>query len=494
MSTVPDFHAASAPRAPFPPGEVPPAGWFCIETTFRHPSPRPDGLARGLGYELPPGVDAAEFAAARGFADEVATAETLALLEKNFNRFDSGGRGLLVTRDHASFNSDVDTRATGWIKALHAEPDALWAWIEWTPFGHAMIDGGEFVHFSTEYDYGDFELTADGAQPTRLAACTVTNEPRHGGQIPCTNALRAGRIASHSHLRFTNDDLRFRNNGGFAARQQKEQCLIDRQETCTASAVPNSANRKSYIVNRKSAESLSPMGQNQTTTMRTYHTPTRRSRNSDEPEEARAANADERPQPGDTPTAANSDEPEEARAANADEKPQPGDTPAAANSDDAPPQPQQQERAAANEDGLDLESCCQQAAELLGLPESATPEDLLAAIRSLIHSNQELHDALAEANTAANAATCRNGAPRFRFLTARNSSRLALRGQVPNHAVQVRVGSGIRAVNTQAKCKADFCAHAVAERERSLGRRLTPSEYGATYNEAMRNYNDGLNR
>lgn len=470
MNILP-FTDKDAPRAPFPPGEVPPAGWFCIETTFRHSSPRPDGLARGLGYELPPGVDAAEFAAARGFADEVATAETLALLEKNFNRFDSGGRGLLVTRDHASFNSDVDTRATGWIKALHAEPDALWAWIEWTPFGHAMIDGGEFVHFSTEYDYGDFELTADGAQPTRLAACTVTNEPRHGGQIPCTNALRAGRYAT----------------------------LSDVSPPPGLQGIDAPAHAASLHVGRISTLSddqfsAPQMGQNQTTTMRTYHTPTRRSRNSDEPEEARAANADERPQPDDTPTAANSDEPEEARAANTDEKPQPGDTPAAANSDDAPPQPQQQERAAANEDGLDLESCCQQAAELLGLPESATPEDLLAAIRSLIHSNQELHDALAEANTAANAATCRNGAPRFRFLTARNSSRLALRGQVPNHAVQVRVGSGIRAVNTQAKCKADFCAHAVAERERSLGRRLTPSEYGATYNEAMRNYNDGLNR
>lgn len=424
MTMVPDFHAASAPRAPFQPGEVPTAGWFCIETTFNHPSPRPEGLARGLGYELPQGADAADYAAAHGFAHEIATAGTLALLERNFNRFDSGGRGLLITRDHASFHEDMDTRATGWIKALHAEPDALWAWIEWTPFGHAMVNNGEFVHFSTEYDYSDFEQVEGGAQPTRLAACTITNEPRHGGQIPCTNAAEPRRKKAFRPL----------------------------------------------------------TGQNQTTTMRTNNTPPRRSRNS---------NGDD-PKPGITDPAANSEEPKDAAAANNDEEQKDG---AAANSDTPP---QQEEQRAANDEadapGLDLEGCCQQAADLLGLPEDATPEDFLAAIQSLVDSNKELNDALEEANTAANARRCRNSNPRFRFLTARNSSRQALRGQVPNHPVQVRVGNGICAVNIQAMSKADYCANAVTERERSLGRSLTQSEYSAAYNQALRDYNAGISR
>ena len=451
MMSVPDFNDARAPRAPFPLGEVPRAGWFCIETTFAHPSPNPEGLAQGLGYVVPSGCDAAEFARAHGFGQEVATAETLEGLVRCFERCDAGGRGLLVTRDHASFNEAAETRATGWMKALHAEPDALWAWVEWTPWGHEMVNGGEFVHFSTEYDYRDFVLTEGGAAPTRLAGATITNDPRHAGQVPCTNT-----------------------RGGF--------------QRCHAAG------------SRFLQTSCPAMGrQPDTHTMKI---------NNNDPR-CRCLNSGDVPRPDITaPAATNSEEPKDASAANSNEVPDEASRPSAPATNSDAPQQDREDAAATNSDApeavadggapssaLDLEGCCQQAAELLGLADDATPEDLLAAIRSLLSSNQELNDALREANMAANSngRSC-NSRSRYRFLTSRNSSRVALQGQVPNREVAVRVGQSVRAVNTQSKCKADFCTNAVAARERSLGRRLSPAEFSNTWKEAMRDYDAGIGR
>ncbi len=172
---IPAYTDKTAPRAPFEMGRVPRAGWYCIEVEFDHPSPHPELLADACG---------------EGVEREVATATTFTMLQARFEaELAEHKRGLLVTRDHATFNPDTDTRACGWLKALHADGPALWAWIEWTPYGHAMVDAGEFVHFSTEYEYADFRrVDGNGAEPCRLAACTITNEPRHGGQTPCTNS------------------------------------------------------------------------------------------------------------------------------------------------------------------------------------------------------------------------------------------------------------------------------------------------------------------
>ena len=49
------------------------------------------------------------------------------------------------------------------------------------------MDSAELAFFSTEYDYRDFKQTAAGAEPQRLAGCTLTNGPRHPAQTPCTN-------------------------------------------------------------------------------------------------------------------------------------------------------------------------------------------------------------------------------------------------------------------------------------------------------------------
>ena len=129
---IPAFTDKTAPRAPFKPGSVTGAAWFNIETVFCHACLNPGAMLRSHGLR-------------------------------------------------------PDTRAAGWIKALHADGGKLWAWIELTPYGHGLVDSAEFAFFSTEYDYRDFKQTAAGAEPQRLAGCTLTNGPRHPAQTPCTN-------------------------------------------------------------------------------------------------------------------------------------------------------------------------------------------------------------------------------------------------------------------------------------------------------------------
>lgn len=183
---------ATGPRCPFAVGEVPRAGWFCIEPTFDHRSPAHRLLGAGLGHSIPDAWDDRQveaYASKHGFYNEVATPETLATIAANFDPAMVEGRGLLVTINHSSLTAANDSRAAGWIKALHADGDLLWAWIEWTPWGHSMINNAEFIFFSTEYDHADFLVTVRGAEPQRLAACTCTNENRHKGQIPCTNTI-----------------------------------------------------------------------------------------------------------------------------------------------------------------------------------------------------------------------------------------------------------------------------------------------------------------
>ena len=67
----------------------------------------------------------------------------------------------------------------------------LWAWIEWTPKGHQAVNEGEYVFFSTEYDYPDFEVIDNRVvAPVRLAGLSVTNYPNHRGQLPMTNSRK----------------------------------------------------------------------------------------------------------------------------------------------------------------------------------------------------------------------------------------------------------------------------------------------------------------
>lgn len=433
---IPDFRDPNAPRAPFTLGEVPAAGWYNIECTFRHTCPNPPAILRAHGEDVKPGEDALARATAEGWGVELATAETLERLAATFAAVDGAGRGLPLTRDHAGYGSEPDTRAAGWIKALHAEGSHLWAWIELTPWGHELINGGEYVYFSTEYDYAEFERVEGGASPRRLDGCTLTNSPRHTTQYPCTNM-------SGSAL------------GGLCR---------DKQTNLQARACKQ-----------------------QDTTMNTNETPAA----TGEDEKALHA-APKVPATGD---AAAQGETAPATKAEAGDKPaqnngQPDEAAEATNTN------QGSEEEAQNDDGPDMEGAIIAVAELLGLPEMATPADLLGAVKNLMKSNEELQAALAEANKATPVGGAATNSVRMRYprLAALNGSRVPLMGKKPNTTATVRVGNGTRAVNSQAKDRADYCAAAVDKRERSMGRALTPGEYSATWQQANRDYDLGINR
>ncbi len=127
-----------------------------------------------------------------GLDREVATPETLAALADTFRAVDADGRGVLLTVDHAGVGERPDTRAAGWIKALHADGGKLWAWIELTPYGHGLVDSAEFAFFSTKYDYRDFKRTEAGAEPQRLDACAPITPCVQGHNAPQRSCAARG--------------------------------------------------------------------------------------------------------------------------------------------------------------------------------------------------------------------------------------------------------------------------------------------------------------
>ena len=428
--SIPNFTDRTAPRAPFKPGSVPGAAWFNIETTFCHACPNPGAMLRSHGLHPEDGADLWAACVAAGLDREVATPETLAALADTFRAVDADGRGVLLTVDHAGVGERPDTRAAGWIKALHAEGGKLWAWIELTPYGHGLVDSAEFAFFSTEYDYGDFKRTEAGAEPQRLAGCTLTNSPRHPVQTPCTNQV----------------DLRFTNYEG----RSKEEAGKSPQEDFSAAEEAAGATQNNNMNTENEEEKKVP-----------------------------ATNSEQEP---DTAANAAVDSPEKEEAVNA-APPEPEET--ATNDDDLPP-------------GDELTATLVAVADELGLPDSATPADVLEAVKALQRSNEELRTALAEANKNASMSggTAANSVryPHLRALNHSTRNATALTGATPNRDVTVSVGHGTRAVNCQDKARVDYCTNAVSTAERALGRAMTPAEYGRAWAKANSDYTQGVNR
>lgn len=418
--SIPAFTDKTAPRAPFKPGRVPGAAWFNIETTFCHACPNPGAMLRSHGLHPEEGADLWAACVSAGLDREVATPETLAALADTFRAVDADGRGVLLTVDHAGVGERPDTRAAGWIKALHADGGKLWAWIELTPYGHGLVDSAEFAFFSTEYDYRDFKQTAAGAEPQRLAGCTLTNGPRHPAQTPCTN-----------------------------------------MKTLQARACATQDNKN---MNTDTEEKKTPA-------------------TNTEPEDTQTNSAGTEPAKGKECAATNGDTPTKEEATNTGTEP--AQEPAATNDDDLQPSD-------------DLSAALVAVAELLGLPDSAKPADLVDAVKTLQRSNDELRTALAEANKNAsvNGGTAANSVryPNLRALNHGTRSATALTGATPNREVTVSVGHGTRAVNCQDKARVDYCTNAVTTAERALGRTLTPAEYGRAWAKANSDYTQGVNR
>lgn len=418
--SIPAFTDKTAPRAPFKPGRVPGAAWFNIETTFCHACPNPGAMLRSHGLYPEEEADLWAACVSAGLDREVATPETLAALADTFRAVDADGRGVLLTVDHAGVGERPDTRAAGWIKALHADGGKLWAWIELTPYGHGLVDSAEFAFFSTEYDYRDFKQTAAGAEPQRLAGCTLTNGPRHPAQTPCTN-----------------------------------------MKTLQARACATQDNKN---MNTDTEEKKTPA-------------------TNTEPEDTQTNSAGTEPAKGKECAATNGDTPTKEEATNTGTEP--AQEPAATNDDDLQPSD-------------DLSAALVAVAELLGLPDSAKPADLVDAVKTLQRSNDELRTALAEANKNAsvNGGTAANSVryPNLRALNHGTRNVTALTGATPNREVTVSVGHGTRAVNCQDKARVDYCTNAVTTAERALGRTLTPAEYGRAWAKANSDYTQGVNR
>ncbi len=418
--SIPAFTDKTAPRAPFKPGSVPGAAWFNIETVFCHACPNPGAMLRSHGLHPEDGADLWAACVSAGLDREVATPETLAALADTFRAVDADGRGVLLTVDHAGVGERPDTRAAGWIKALHADGGKLWAWIELTPYGHGLVDSAEFAFFSTEYDYRDFKQTAAGAEPQRLAGCTLTNGPRHPAQTPCTN-----------------------------------------MKTLQARACATQDNKN---MNTDTEEKKTPA-------------------TNTEPEDTQTNSAGTEPTQGKESAATNGGTPAKEEATNTGTEP--AKEPAATNDDDLQPSD-------------DLSAALVAVAELLGLPDSAKPADLVDAVKTLQRSNDELRTALAEANKNAsmNGGTAANSVryPHLRALNHSTRSTAALTGATPNRDVTVSVGHGTRAVNCQDKARVDYCTNAVTTAERALGRALTPAEYGRAWAKANSDYSQGVNR
>jgi len=445
--SIPAFTDKTAPRAPFKPGSVPGAAWFNIETTFCHACPNPGAMLRSHGLHPEEGADLWAACVSAGLDREVATPETLAVLADTFRAVDADGRGVLLTVDHAGVGERPDTRAAGWIKALHADGGKLWAWIELTPYGHGLVDSAEFAFFSTEYDYRDFKRTEEGAEPQRLVGCTLTNSPRHPVQTPCTNHTKGQRTIDKGQM-------------GTEWEEDEAGYLWPKKDFSAASADAQAELRRD-----KEA-----VGANRNTNMNTEN---------EEEKKVPATNSEQEP---DTAVNAAVDSPEKEEAVNA-----------------APPET---EETAVNDDDLqpgdDLSAALVAVAELLGLPDSAKPADLVEAVKSLQRSNDELRTALAEANKNASMSggTAANSVryPNLRALNHGTRKVTALTGATPNRDVTVSVGHGTRAVNCQDKARVDYCTNAVATAERALGRTMTPAEYGRAWGKANADYTRGVNR
>lgn len=96
--------------------------------------------------------------------------------------------GLLVDYDHLSYDPTRPSEAAGWITALEARSDGLWARIRWTPDGAAAVREGRYRFLSPVFMPADLEsLGGNRVRPLRLEGAGLTNHPNLGGLTPLAN-------------------------------------------------------------------------------------------------------------------------------------------------------------------------------------------------------------------------------------------------------------------------------------------------------------------
>ncbi len=111
--------------------------------------------------------------------------EAIDELARNF------GKELLVDYEHFAHDPDKETRAAGWITAVQARPDGLYAQIRLSSRGKSDIEGGEYRFISPEFD---LIKPAGGEKwrPVRLTGAGLTNKPALTTLAPLSNREPAG--------------------------------------------------------------------------------------------------------------------------------------------------------------------------------------------------------------------------------------------------------------------------------------------------------------
>ena len=97
--------------------------------------------------------------------------------------------GLLVDFDHFSMDTDKSSEAAGWISALRADAEGLWAKVRWTSKGKEAVEGGEYRLVSPVFPKpSDCEVLGDNRiRPRSLMSVALTNDPNIKGAKPLTN-------------------------------------------------------------------------------------------------------------------------------------------------------------------------------------------------------------------------------------------------------------------------------------------------------------------
>lgn len=179
-----DYDFNQIPHAPFPQGETPRTAWYLIEPWDRDKNRIPDGEDE-QGKPVLKDVM------------EVIDSRTAEVLVKSFDLSDWMGKGIPINKDHLHIYSDSgDTKAYGWIKALHADDQGLWACIDWTGEGHDLVNSDAYAFFSTEYPYKYYLIGPDTdedsglpvARPGKLYGLAITNYPANRHQDSMTHS------------------------------------------------------------------------------------------------------------------------------------------------------------------------------------------------------------------------------------------------------------------------------------------------------------------
>lgn len=110
-------------------------------------------------------------------------------------RFQAAGEKLLVDFDHFSYDEGNRSEAAGWVVAVEARTDGLWARIEWTDAGEPAIMNKRYRFVSPVWLPDDCEdLGNDRLRPLRLDSIGLTNQPNMKGMQPLSNRGGEGRL------------------------------------------------------------------------------------------------------------------------------------------------------------------------------------------------------------------------------------------------------------------------------------------------------------